>query len=198
MRRIVCRCFFGADRSDFRTSSMNAACASSFGRTRGCPCRYPGEQNAQPSSPPSRGRSRTAEPPHAGSSHPAAPPCGPSNTTPRDTSFRPQTNPVIQRLATGGILRRPRPDNPGGSVADYSGAVLRLGYRSLSRLYFERFSGVHIPRSPQRPTRTSESQENQRIQALFRRTLRSGILRCGSQRASFRFTDRPAAAAGHW
>jgi len=31
---------------------------------------------------------------------------------------------VIQRLATGGILRRPRPENPGGSVADYSAAVL--------------------------------------------------------------------------
>jgi hypothetical protein len=31
---------------------------------------------------------------------------------------------MIQRLATGGILRRPNPDNPGGSVADYPGAVL--------------------------------------------------------------------------
>ena len=39
---IVCRCFFGSVRSDFRISSMNAACASSFGRTRCFPCRYPG------------------------------------------------------------------------------------------------------------------------------------------------------------
>jgi len=31
---------------------------------------------------------------------------------------------VIQELATGGILRRPNPDNPGGSVAGYAGAVL--------------------------------------------------------------------------
>jgi hypothetical protein len=31
---------------------------------------------------------------------------------------------VTQRLATGGILRRPNPDNPGGSVAGYAGAVL--------------------------------------------------------------------------
>ena len=31
---------------------------------------------------------------------------------------------MIQRLATGGILNRPRPENPGGSVAGYAGAVL--------------------------------------------------------------------------
>jgi transposase InsO family protein len=35
---------------------------------------------------------------------------------------------VIQRLATGGILRRPAQDNPGGSVADYPGAVLSLAH----------------------------------------------------------------------
>ena len=31
---------------------------------------------------------------------------------------------VIQELATGGILRRPNPDKPGGSVAGYAGAIL--------------------------------------------------------------------------
>jgi LacI family transcriptional regulator len=31
---------------------------------------------------------------------------------------------VTQKLATGGILRRPNPDNPGGSVAGYAGAIL--------------------------------------------------------------------------
>ncbi len=43
----------------------------------------------------------------------------------QDAAATPGTNPVIQRLATGGILHRPSPDNPDGSVSDYSGAVLK-------------------------------------------------------------------------
>ncbi|MFN3615772.1 MAG: hypothetical protein ACK4WC_14600, partial [Rubrimonas sp.] len=33
---------------------------------------------------------------------------------------------MIQRLATGGILRRPTQGNPGGPVAGYADAILNL------------------------------------------------------------------------
>jgi hypothetical protein len=43
---------------------------------------------------------------------------------------------MIQRLAAGGILRRPNPVIPGGSVVDYSGAILRkdASFRALEIL----------------------------------------------------------------
>jgi hypothetical protein len=41
---------------------------------------------------------------------------------------------MIQRLATGGILNRPRPENPGGSVAGYAGAVLMASIQQTQTL----------------------------------------------------------------
>ena len=89
IRRIVCRCFRGSDKSAFRISSMNAECASSCGRPRDRACRYPGGA-ACPTIFATVSRSIPNR--HAASRDPAAPPCRPSNTAPRHKSFRPRTN----------------------------------------------------------------------------------------------------------
>src|ERR1700751_2832153 len=78
------------------------------------------------------------------------------------------------------VRRLPPPGFPGGIngfTYAHSSSVRSLGYLRWSRLYFDRFSCVHIGGPSANQTTSFEPQKIQWTQEVLKRTLRAAVMR---------------------